>query len=93
MGNKITKKNSIYFNQFWINKAIEDGNSHLLIYKKDPNKTIGEVIESAYLEENLESKTPKVTRNNSLLFQREWLISLEKKICLFLKEQYQLNIV
>ena len=41
MENKITKKNSIFFNQLWINKAIEDGNSHLLIYEKDPNKSIG----------------------------------------------------
>ncbi len=79
MENKITKKNSIYFNQLWINKAIEDGNSHLLIYKKDPNKSIGEVIEAAYLEEDLESKTPKVTRNNSLLFQREWLIKFREE--------------
>lgn len=73
MENKITKKNSIFFNQLWINKAIEDGNSHLLIYKKDPNKSIGEIIEENYKIDDLEPKTPKVTRNKSLLFQREWI--------------------
>ena len=79
MENKITKKNSIFFNQLWINKAIEDGNSHLLIYEKDPNKSIGEIIEAAYLEEDLEPKTPKVTRNKSLLFQREWVIKYREE--------------
>ena len=79
MENKITKKNSIFFNQLWINKAIEDGNSHLLIYEKDPNKSIGEIIEDAYLEEDLEPKTPKVTRNKSLLFQREWVIKYREE--------------
>lgn len=73
MENKITKKNSIFFNQLWINKAIEDGNSHLLIYKKDPNKSIGEIIEERYIEEDLEPKSKKVTEHDSILFQREWI--------------------
>lgn len=73
MENKITKKNSIFFNQLWINKAIEDGNSHLLIYKKDPNKSIGEIIEERYIKEDLEPKSKKVTEHDSILFQREWI--------------------
>ena len=73
MENKITKKNSIFFNQLWINKAIEDGNSHLLIYKKDTNKSIGEIIEERYIEEDLEPKSKKVTEHDSILFQREWI--------------------
>ena len=41
MCEKITKKNSILFNQLWINKAIEDGNSFVLISKKEDDKSIG----------------------------------------------------
>ena len=33
MNEKITKKNSILFNKLWINKAIEDGNSFVLLEK------------------------------------------------------------
>lgn len=41
MNEKITKKNSILFNQLWINKAIEDGNSFVLIYNKSDDRSIG----------------------------------------------------
>ena len=73
MSEKITKKNSIIFNQLWINKAIEDGNSFVLISKKEEDRSIGEIIEERYLEEDLEPKSRKVTEHDSILFQREWL--------------------
>ena len=73
MSKKITKKNSILFNQLWINKAIEDGNSFVLISKKEDDRSIGEIIEERYLEEDLEPKSRKVTEHDSLLYQREWL--------------------
>ena len=71
MSKKITKKNSILFNQLWINKAIEDGNSFVLISKKEDDRSIGEIIEERYLEEDLEPKSRKVTEHYSLLYQRE----------------------
>ena len=70
---KITKKNSILFNQLWINKAIEDGNSFVLIYNKSDDRSIGEIIEERYLEEDLEPKSKKVTEHDSILFQKEWM--------------------
>ena len=73
MNEKITKKNSILFNQLWINKAIEDGNSFVLISKKEDDRSIGEIIEERYLEEALEPKSKKVTEHDSILFQREWI--------------------
>ena len=73
MCEKITKKNSILFNQLWINKAIEDGNSFVLISKKEDDKSIGEIIEERYKEEDLEPKSKKVTEHDSILFQREWI--------------------
>lgn len=73
MSEKITKKNSILFNQLWINKAIEDGNSFVLISKKEDDKSIGEIIEERYKEEDLEPKSKKVTEHDSILFQREWI--------------------
>ena len=73
MCEKITKKNSILFNQLWINKAIEDGNSFVLISKKEDDKSIGEIIEERYIEEDLEPKSKKVTEHDSILFQREWI--------------------
>ena len=73
MNEKITKKNSILFNQLWINKAIEDGNSFVLISKKEDDKSIGEIIEERYKEEDLEPKSKKVTEHDSILFQREWI--------------------
>ena len=44
-----------------------------MIYKKDPNKSIGEIIEERYIEEDLEPKSKKVTEHDSILFQREWI--------------------
>lgn len=73
MNEKITKKNSILFNQLWINKAIEDGNSFVLISKKKDDRSIGEIIEARYLEEDLEPKSKKVIEHDSILFQREWI--------------------
>ena len=73
MNEKITKKNSILFNQLWINKAIEDGNSFVLISKKKDDRSIVEIIEARYLEEDLEPKSKKVTEHDSILFQREWI--------------------
>ena len=70
--NKITKKNSILYNQLWINKAIEDNN-----YKFIPigehiklDKSIGEYIEEKY---NNYKENNKVTKHNSLLFNQEWI--------------------
>ena len=73
MNEKITKKNSILFNQLWINKAIEDGNSFVLLDRKPGDYSIGEIIEARYENENLEPKSKKVTEHDSILFQREWL--------------------
>ena len=73
MNEKITKKNSILFNQLWINKALEDGNSFVLISKKEDDRSIGEIIEERYIEEDLEPKSKKVTEHDSILFQREWI--------------------
>ena len=73
MSEKITKKNSVLFNQLWIKKAIEDGNSFVLKYKKEDDKSIGEIIEERYKEEDLEPKSKKVTEHDSILFQREWI--------------------
>lgn len=73
MNEKITKKNSILFNQLWINKAIEDGNSFVLLDRKPGDYSIGEIIEARYENENLEPKSKKVTEHDSILFQREWI--------------------
>ena len=34
MDKNISKNNSIVYNQYWINKALEDGNSFVLLDKK-----------------------------------------------------------
>lgn len=73
MNEKITKKNSILFNQLWINKAIEDGNSFVLLDRKLGDYSIGEIIEARYENDNLEPKSKKVTEHDSILFQREWM--------------------
>ncbi len=67
---KLTKKNSIIFNQLWINKVIEEGRMDLLPSKLDNGMSIGEYLESKY-EEN-ENDSPKITKKNSYLFEREW---------------------
>lgn len=48
MEEKITKKNSIIFNQLWINKVIEEGHIELLPSKKPENQSIGEYLEEKY---------------------------------------------
>ena len=48
---KITKKNSILYNQLWINKAIEEGNMDFIPVHKLPGKSIGECIEIKYNQE------------------------------------------
>lgn len=45
---KITKKNSIIYNQLWINKAIEEGHMDFIPIHKFPNRSIGEHIEIKY---------------------------------------------
>ena len=73
MDKNISKNDSIMYNQLWINKALEDGNSFVLISKKKDNRSIGEIIEVRYLEEDLEPKSKKVTEHDSILFQKEWI--------------------
>lgn len=71
MQEKITKKNSIIFNQLWINKAIEEGNIRLLPWTKPDDLSIGEFIEKQY--ENIEeTEQIKINKHNSMLFLREW---------------------
>lgn len=71
MQEKVTKKNSIMFNQIWINKAIEEGNIKLLPYEKPNNLSIGEYIELQYnFIKQVEQQ--KVNKHNSLLYVREW---------------------
>lgn len=72
MEQKINKKNSIIFNQCWINKAIEDGNVSFLPFKKENNISIGEIIEYKYRKVREEEQI-KITKTNSILFTREWI--------------------
>ncbi len=73
MDKNISKNNSIVYNQYWINKALEDGNSFVLLDKKIGDYSVGEIIEARYLEEDLEPKSKKVTEHDSILFQKEWI--------------------
>ena len=68
---KLTKGNSILYNQLWINKAIEEGNIIFLPTRRPLNISIGEYIEKAY-ETKPEKEFNKITKRNSLLFEREW---------------------
>ncbi len=94
---KLTKKNSILYNQEWIKKAIEEGHIDFLPDKKIPNQSIGEYIEMRYHQlyheefekayhngylnhyQHLISDTPKITKRNSLLFLREWLLKIREE--------------
>ena len=69
---KITKKNSIIYNQLWINKAIEDGNMSFIPIENHVKlrQSIGEYIEEKY--KNYKD-SPKITKHNSLLFEIEWI--------------------
>ena len=69
---QIKKKNSIIFNQAWINKAIEEGNIHFLPCRKDINLSIGEIIELKYENEIDKPDTKKIDKKNSILFESEW---------------------
>ena len=72
MMEKITKKNSIIFNQLWINKIIEEGNMKLLPHIKPGTLSIGEYLEQQY--QNIEDQEQiKINKNNSILFQIEWI--------------------
>ena len=70
---KITKKNSIFYNQLWINKAIEEGNINLIPVGEHNKleKSIGEYIELMYIKIKEEPK--KVTKHNSILYSIEWI--------------------
>lgn len=88
---KLTKKNSILYNQLWINKAIEEGHMDFIPVHKLPNKSIGECIEIKYNQlyneefyknyhngtleayEHIIENSPKITKNNSILYTREWI--------------------
>ena len=68
----INKKNSIIFNQEWINKIIEEGRMDLLPYKKpEDGSSIGEYLETIYHKER-EVKRAKVTKKNSIIYDKEW---------------------
>lgn len=94
---KIKKKNSILYNQLWINKAIEEGHIDFLPIHPLPNKSIGEEIELKYNQlyneefdryyrkgwlndyDHLISNQPKVTKRESLLFTREWILKAKEE--------------
>jgi hypothetical protein len=76
--NKITKKNSILYNQLWIKKAIEEGHINFLPVHKLPNKSIGEHIEIKYKQ--LEYEEILNLRNNGLLGNYKSLIEKTPKI-------------
>lgn len=74
MTTKVTKKTSILFNQLWICKAIEDGNYNFLPSRQIPGMSIGEYIETRYKSvDSKEKDSSKITKKNSILFQREWI--------------------
>lgn len=62
------------YNKFWIDKAIEDGNIEFLPPYKIPNNLIGTYIENKYKNQN----NNKITKKNSLLYQREWLLAAKE---------------
>ena len=71
MDEKITKKNSIIYNQLWTLKAIEEGYIEFLPLKKS-HLSIGEQIERKY-NKYLPIEFPKLTRHTSLLYELEWI--------------------
>ena len=79
---KITKKNSILYNQLWINKAIEEGHMDFLPIFKSNSISIGEYIEAKYNQYeknvNLQKEKPKITKHNSLLFEIEWILKAKE---------------
>lgn len=75
---KITKKNSILYNQLWINKAIEDGLYTLIPICKNKDQSIGEYIEEKY-NNITENNSIKITKKNSLLYELEWIAKYEEE--------------
>ena len=75
MYEKITRKNSIIYNQLWINKLIEERHIELLPFHKISNLSIGEYIETIYNKVYGENyiEPIKISKKNSLLFEREWI--------------------
>ena len=71
MDEKITKKNSILFNQLWTIKAIEEGYIEFFPWRKS-HLSIGEQIERKY-NKHLPIEFPKLTKHTSLLFELEWI--------------------
>lgn len=68
---KVTKETSLLYNQLWINKSIEDGHYDFLPSIK-PNVCIGEYIEEQYEKLEIIPKIHKVTKKESIIFNREW---------------------
>lgn len=75
---ELTKKNSIIYNQLWINKAIEDGLYNLLPIHKNKDKSIGEYIEERY-NNIIENNSIKITKKNSLLYELEWIAKYKEE--------------
>ena len=74
---KITRKNSIIYNQLWINKLIEDQRMDLLPSEKPRYMlSIGEYIALRYsfIDDGI-----KITKSNSLLFEKEWIKKFEEE--------------
>ena len=81
----INKKNSILFNQEWINKVIEEGRMDLLPYKKlEDGTSIGEFLEAEYRKKR-EYPKAKVTSKNSLLYDKEWTLKFKEEHIQILK--------
>ena len=74
MYEKITKKNSIIYNQMWINKIIEERHMQLLPFHKISNLSIGEYLEEIYLAKYSDTNDNpiKISKNNSILLEQEW---------------------
>ena len=70
---KLTKGNSILYNQLWINKAIEEGNINLIPTGEHTkiDKSIGEYIELMYNQ--IKDEPLKVNKHNSILYTLEWI--------------------
>ena len=64
--------NKMVWNQEMIERAIEDGNMRFLPCRKQGTQSIGQIIKFNYQLEQ-EKDQPKVTRNSSILYTREWI--------------------
>lgn len=76
MEEKVTKQNSILFNQLWTIKAIEEGYIEFFPWRKS-HLSIGEQIERKY-QKYLLLEEPKITKKTSILFNREWIIKAKE---------------